>query len=53
MAKFCDEQAALFGELPQEKVEQSEGNDMGRELADRVAKEGEGCCVPKLKSTKT
>jgi len=45
MAKFCDEQASVFGEL---EVEPSA--DAGRALADRVAVEGGDCCAPKPKS---
>lgn len=45
MARFCDEKARECGE-----VEESEGVDeKGKELADRVAKEGGDCCVPKKK----
>jgi 4a-hydroxytetrahydrobiopterin dehydratase len=48
MAQFCDEQAALKEEVQVEK-EESAGEDVGRELADRVAREGGDCCVPKKK----
>ncbi|PQE22910.1 pterin-4-alpha-carbinolamine dehydratase family protein [Rutstroemia sp. NJR-2017a BBW] len=48
MAKFCDEQAALKEEVQIEE-EEIGGADVGRELADRVAREGGDCCVPKKK----
>ncbi|PQE24276.1 pterin-4-alpha-carbinolamine dehydratase family protein [Rutstroemia sp. NJR-2017a BVV2] len=48
MAKFCDEQAALKEEIQVEE-EESARSDVGRELADRVAREGGDCCVPKKK----
>jgi hypothetical protein len=48
MAKFCDEQAALKEEVQVEE-EENAGDDVGRELADRVAREGGDCCVPKKK----
>jgi len=49
MAQFCDEQALVFGELVPESQEEGvlEGQDVGKELADRVAVEGGDCCVPK------
>jgi 4a-hydroxytetrahydrobiopterin dehydratase len=46
MAKFCDEQAAAFGEVESEKV-----NEVGKELADTGASAGGDCCVPKKKET--
>ncbi len=54
MAKFCDAQALVCGEIVPESVGEKDGNGdeggadrkgVGRELADRVAREGEGCCV--------
>lgn len=46
MARFCDQQAEAYVELPTEaKVD--ERADVGKELADRVAIEGGDCCVPK------
>jgi 4a-hydroxytetrahydrobiopterin dehydratase len=54
MAQFCDEQAVIFGEVVPEsheaKAEEGEGQDAGRDLADRVAVEGGDCCVPKPKA---
>jgi 4a-hydroxytetrahydrobiopterin dehydratase len=52
MAQFCDEQALVFGELVPESQEEEvlEGQDVGKELADRVAVEGGDCCVPKPRS---
>jgi 4a-hydroxytetrahydrobiopterin dehydratase len=49
MARFCDEQALAFGELVPESQKEGvlEGQDVGKELADRVAIEGGDCCVPK------
>jgi 4a-hydroxytetrahydrobiopterin dehydratase len=49
MAQFCDGQALVFGELVPESQEEGvlEGQDVGKELADRVAVEGGDCCVPK------
>jgi 4a-hydroxytetrahydrobiopterin dehydratase len=49
MAQFCDEQALVFRELVPESQEEEvlEGQDVGKELADRVAVEGGDCCVPK------
>ena len=43
MARFCDEQAAVCGEV---EVGESQ---VPKELADRVAREGGDCCVPKKK----
>ncbi|KAG0650283.1 Pterin-4-alpha-carbinolamine deHydratase [Hyphodiscus hymeniophilus] len=43
MARFCDEQASILGEVG------SEESEVGKELADRVATEGGDCCVPKKK----
>jgi len=42
MARYCDEQANVCGE-----VESEGGAGVGKELADRVASEGGDCCVPK------
>ena len=54
MARFCDEQAVVFGEVVSEsqegKDEKGDGQDVGKELADRVAVEGGDCCVPKSKA---
>jgi 4a-hydroxytetrahydrobiopterin dehydratase len=52
MAQYCDEQALVFGELVSEGREEGElgGQDVGKELADRVAVEGGDCCVPKPKA---
>jgi 4a-hydroxytetrahydrobiopterin dehydratase len=52
MAQFCDEQALVFGELMPESQEEEalEGQDVGKELADRVAVEGGDCCVPKSRA---
>lgn len=52
MARFCDEQALVFAELVPECQEGGEGGkqDVGKELADRVAVEGGDCCVPKSKA---
>lgn len=52
MARFCDEQASVFGELVPEGQDGGgvEGLDVGKELADRVAVEGGDCCVPKPKA---
>jgi 4a-hydroxytetrahydrobiopterin dehydratase len=51
MARFCDEKAKEFGELEVESpvITGGEEGGVGRELADRVAKEGGDCCVPKKK----
>src|SRR5450432_2142888 len=61
MARFCDEQALVFGEVVPEAVEGGGGKSgggegekkgagsVGQELADRVAVEGKDCCVPKAK----
>ena len=46
MARFCDEQAAVCGELVVDGEEQGAGG-IGKELADRAAGEGGDCCVPK------
>jgi 4a-hydroxytetrahydrobiopterin dehydratase len=62
MAQFCDQQAAVHGEVIPEAPSSSasvegegegDGRDVGRELADRVAVEGGDCCVPKSKSRGT
>jgi 4a-hydroxytetrahydrobiopterin dehydratase len=51
MARFCDEQALVFGELvPESQPGEVVGGDVGKELADRVAVEGGDCCVPKPKA---
>ena len=42
MARFCDEQAGVCGEL---EVDGDGG--VGKGLADRVASDGKDCCVPK------
>jgi 4a-hydroxytetrahydrobiopterin dehydratase len=47
MARFCDEQAAICGELEVQSPEVDGG--VGKQLADRVATEGGDCCVPKKK----
>lgn len=51
MARYCDEQAVVCGELEVEVGSEAHAgnNKVGRELADRVASEGGGCCVPKKK----
>jgi 4a-hydroxytetrahydrobiopterin dehydratase len=46
MARFCDEQAEVCGELEVEG-DLSEQGDVRKGLADRVASEGKDCCVPK------
>ena len=45
MARYCDEQALVCGEL--------EGNasELGKELTNRVAAEGGDCCIPKKKES--
>lgn len=45
MARYCDEQAGICGEL------EAEASEVGKELADRVASEGGDCCVPKKKDS--
>ena len=45
MARYCDEQAEISGEV------ESETSEVGKELADRVASEGGDCCVPKKKQS--
>jgi 4a-hydroxytetrahydrobiopterin dehydratase len=45
MARYCDEQARVCGEVEGD----SAGSAVGKELADRVASEGGDCCVPKKK----
>ena len=47
MARYCDEQAGICGELEVEGEGKVGG--VGKELADRVATEGGDCCVPKKK----
>ena len=50
MARYCDEQAAICGELEAVVEEAAKaGDEVGQELADRVAREGGDCCVPKKK----
>ena len=44
MARYCDKQAAICGELEVEGA-----GEVGKDLADRVATEGGDCCVPKKK----
>jgi len=44
MARYCDEQAEICGEV------ESEVSEVGKELADRVATEGGECCIPKKQS---
>lgn len=52
MARFCDEQALHFGEvLPESQDgegEVGEGQNVGKELADRVAVEGGGLLCPEV-----
>jgi len=48
MARYCDEQAVICGEL---EVQGEEQGGVGKELADRVAPEGGDCCVPKKKDS--
>jgi 4a-hydroxytetrahydrobiopterin dehydratase len=43
MAKFCDEQAVVFGEVVEEA---GEGERVGRELVDVVGERAGDCCVP-------
>jgi 4a-hydroxytetrahydrobiopterin dehydratase len=45
MARYCDEQATICGEVEVEGV-----GEVGKELADRVGTEGGDCCVPKKDS---
>jgi 4a-hydroxytetrahydrobiopterin dehydratase len=45
MARYCDEQAEICGEL----IVEGEGSGVGKDLADIVASEGKDCCVPKKK----
>jgi len=47
MARYCDEQAEIYGEL----IVEEEGSALGRDLADKVASEGKDCCVPKKKDS--
>lgn len=46
MARICDEVAREVGEIGGGT---DEGEGKGKELADRVAREGGDCCVPKKK----
>jgi 4a-hydroxytetrahydrobiopterin dehydratase len=46
MARYCDKQAEICGEL-----EAEEASEVGKVLADRVASEGGDCCVPKKKDS--
>jgi 4a-hydroxytetrahydrobiopterin dehydratase len=51
MARFCDEQAVVFGEVvPESQEGEVVEGDVGKELAGRVAVEGGHCCVPKSKA---
>lgn len=43
MARYCDGQALVYGETPNN----AESGSVGKELADRVAVKGGDCCVPK------
>jgi 4a-hydroxytetrahydrobiopterin dehydratase len=47
MARYCDEQAEICGEL----IVEGEGSRVGKDLADVVASEGKDCCVPKKKES--
>ncbi len=49
MAQFCDTQALAYGEVVYERDTEAASARAGRELADRVAREGGDCCVPKTK----
>jgi 4a-hydroxytetrahydrobiopterin dehydratase len=49
MASYCDKQAERFGEVGVGVEVEGKGNEVGKELADRVAIEGADCCVPKKK----